>query len=215
MDFESITYTQLSHALGLAKAFSHSWGQFRNQLLSEFKGTRVIALDEVNNAIIAARNGDLPNNMTETLFPMVNEEGAIVHQSKTGRVKWTIRRDGSVDLEIQRSTGPVLQAHCTMKGDACILQTITILGMAAARHYEALGKALLAILPEDPIGQVYEIDKGFAKTLAGQYRHLINTCIAKETDEHRRHAMHRKLRVLRARTEELFPTKLPSVRKSA
>lgn len=123
---------QLATAHRLAAAYGHSWA---------IEATRILRTPVTPAQIQAALQKATPaGEMLGIEAPTLDDRGFVVHTTASGRLRWTVYRDGSVKLDICRPDGVVLAATVDRKGATSMVVTRPCF----SRHWEALLAAVKA-----------------------------------------------------------------------
>jgi hypothetical protein len=144
LDETTLPSVQVHTAERLASAFGHEWGGYK------------IPRDHTGNTAQAVTLGDIyrttrcEHQISEGWqrgieYPHVDESGAIVHMTMTGRTQWEVAPNGSVVVAICRPDGVCLTAHFDGVYGAGNLTVERGTVPFGTRHLDALHKALSAI----------------------------------------------------------------------
>lgn len=147
----TITIPQLRVSWLLGVHFKHEWATLFT--------TAPTSLEEIARVYGASKNRRLPTFQWGLDRPELNASGEVEHTTTTGRLSWTIRKDGVVRLMVTRKSGALL----TVVFDGNTLVSVRRHAPGGAiepRHIEAIEEVLAVLL----VKYVPEIRKGVART---------------------------------------------------
>lgn len=130
--------SQLRRAWQLASAHGHEWAE---ALPQEDLDRRQWTVKTIEAATMLARR---PGQMPGIAAPTVGMDGAISHQTVTGRLSWHVDLDGTVVLRVERPRGVVLVAWMRPDGRLEVHRHHPDVPLHR-RHVEALRYALRAL----------------------------------------------------------------------
>jgi hypothetical protein len=164
----TMTWNQFREVFTLASAFGHEWTFGMPFVASHEKEALMMAFyKETNNgdpiAIASLSRTRREGNWAPGIETPVLVDGNVVHKTGTGRVEWTVDRNGVVTVLVTRPNGPVLR-----------------LGEGAERHLyaERVGKEEVGMRH---LAAAYRV---FAALNRGEEAFIALHCIPAERDEY-------------------------------
>ncbi len=148
-----LTIPQIRTAWLLGVHFGHEWATLFTSAPT--------SLEEIIKVYHSSSNRRKPTFQWGIERPELNASGEVEHTTTTGRLSWTIRKDGLVRFMVTRKSGALL----TVVFDGTRILSAyrhTAGGNVEPRHIEALEGAFAALL----VRFVPEIRKGVARTEA-------------------------------------------------
>lgn len=144
-DDKALSGHQATTAWKLARSHGHLWAY-----LPEAEAANILTRDGWTEALWGALNAAerLGSGLIGGIVAPSQHDGVIRHTTGSGRLTWTVDRDGVVTLLVDRPSGPVLLVRIGAEID------VRDLGRYGGRHVEALRPALYALLPHPMVDGV-------------------------------------------------------------
>lgn len=145
-EYAVLSRAQWRAAWALAHEHAHEWAY--NPDVAPFI---LRATDDGEGALMPHTVAQLMEQYSTNMVPGIRspqvcgegENVVVIHETGTGRLRWTVHPDGSVAAEVHRPhVGSVLVAFFGADGGACHVQQT---GPAELRHFAALGKVTHAL----------------------------------------------------------------------